>query len=90
MNQLRWIFICGGWRGIGGFRGSMDQFLGQIFMDYKQLYMEFFYTGKLIHLQGQSLLHVEEVQSEQLRRLVQNESIAQFFKFIFYVCFSYC
>lgn len=54
--------------------------LGRIIMDYKQLYMEFCYNGKSILLQGHPLLQVEEVQSHQLRRLTQSESISQCFQ----------
>lgn len=56
------------------------QLLGWIIMDYQQLYMEFFYNGKLIRLQGQPLLQAEEVESHQLLLLTHTESIAQCFQ----------
>lgn len=48
-----------------------------------ELYMEYCYKEKSILLQGQSLLHVEEDQSHQLRRLTQTESFDQCFQLFF-------
>ncbi|KAL5844111.1 hypothetical protein ACOSQ4_010069 [Xanthoceras sorbifolium] len=56
------------------------ELLGRITLDYKKLYMEFQWDGRMVRLQGEPLMQIEQVQFNQLRRMSKTEGISYCFQ----------